>query len=68
MMQELFDSMAAVERGEKEAKRQLKRRCNDDILVRFECKAANCGRFYSSQPSLQRHVRIKHRSALNEPP
>jgi len=57
-----------VEKGEAKASKKLQRRCMKDILDKFYCQAENCNKYYSSLPSLQRHVKIKHSSHKNEPP
>jgi hypothetical protein len=68
MMEELFESICKVERGEGKMERRLQRRCKKDIIERHPCPHEHCKRNYSSQASLQRHVKIKHRSGRMEPP
>jgi len=46
----------------------MQRRCNKDILDKIPCNYAGCNRFYSSEATLQRHVKLKHKIVKDEPP
>ena len=68
IIMELFEEMSKVERGEHKQTKKFQRRCNIDILDKLPCNFAGCNRFYSSENTLQRHIKLKHRMLKHEPP
>lgn len=68
MMQDLFGGMAAAERGERVVAAKGKRRSAGELAVRHNCPFENCSKFYSVESTLQRHIKLKHRSIKTDPP
>lgn len=67
-MMEMFEKMSKVERGEEKHTKKLQRRCKEDIAKEHQCPHSNCHRFYSTEATLQRHIKLKHKIVKNEPP
>lgn len=68
MMQDLFTAMAGAERGERVVAAKGKRRHAGELAVRHNCPYENCSKFYSVESTLQRHIKLKHRSIKTDPP
>lgn len=65
-MLDFFNQMLQAEQGKQPAAKKGKRRTIEDAYERFECP--RCARFYTSDSSLKRHIRLKHDEFGDDPP
>ncbi len=57
-----------MEQGEEKRGRKMQRRNKGQLDNQHRCPHEECYKFYSTEATLQRHIKLKHHIVKNEPP
>lgn len=68
LMSNLLADIIKREQGQCSEAVKRKRRCANEIIVKFACKHQSCNKLYSSETSLAKHIKLKHSCVKVDPP